>query len=354
MDVTLLSRNFKERYGVKMGGCPIEKIGRMLQELSVLSIREEDSEIYLLREINNWNIDDQALAKKYVESLRKNRRTTESARYTLNMIRSFIEWLKNECPESNLFTAQESMARNYCEVLSAGTLDVQTRVLDKFYRWAIREKLTLINPFAGIKTSKKVAALQICDDKQIRHFEKFIKSKDSDPELALIMALVLYWGFTARNLAWATLEISELGQLKIILHRGDLSYRNKEHRREQILLLPIGSQWFFDLQKRYARSWQLKYETVRKDFPLCPLILHKQGHHNRPLRTTAILKRFVEATKSASGTPVPMNIVRRTCGHIYSIQGDAAILTELGWSKDYSFDFMWRPRRLFRSAKSKT
>lgn len=162
-DVTLLSRDFKERYGVKMGGCPIEKIGRMLQELSVLSIREEDSEIYLLREISNWNIDDQLLAKKYVESLRKQRRTIESAHHILKIIRSFVEWLKNECPESNLFTAQESMARNYCEILSVGSLDVHTCILNKFYRWAIREKLTLINPFAGIKTFKKVAALQICD-----------------------------------------------------------------------------------------------------------------------------------------------------------------------------------------------
>jgi hypothetical protein len=109
--------------------------------------------------------------------------------------------------------------------------------------------------------------------------------------------------------------------------------------------------WLFDLQKRYVRRWQTQYEAVRKNFPLRPLILHKQGLHNRPLRTLAIQKRFEKATHLATGMFVPMNVVRRTCGHIYSIQGDAAILAEMGWSKDYSFDFMWRPRLLFTGNK---
>jgi site-specific recombinase XerD len=353
-DVTLLSRKFKEQHGETTTGCPIEKIGRMLQELSVLPIREVDLEIYLLQEINEWNINDQVLAKRYVKVLRKQRRTIGSAMYTLKIIRSFIVWLESEGRGSSLFTAQELIARSYCEQLVIGSVEVNARVLSKFFRWAIREKLTFINPFAGIKTPNRFAALQICDDQQIRQFEKFLKHKDSDPELALIMALVLYWGFTAKNLAWATLEIAEFGQLKIILHREELSYRNKQYRRKQVLLLPTGSKWFLDLQKRYGELWQSRYDKVKKDFPLHPLILHKQGRYNRPLRTLAISKRFAQATQLASGLSIPLNIVRRTCGHIHSIQGDAGILTELGWSKDYSFDFMWRPRRLFRSIKTKT
>lgn len=352
-DVTLLSRKFKEVYGETPYGCPIVKIGRMLQELSILSIREEDLEINLLQEISNWDVCNQELAKRYVKVLRKQRRTVSSARLTLQIIRSFMEWLESKRGGASLFTAQELMARSYCEKLGVGTLEVHARILSKFFRWAIREKLTFINPFAGIKLSKRVAPLQICDDQQIRQFEHFLKNKDSDPELALIMALVLYWGFTAKDLTWATLEISEFGQLKIILHRGELSYKNKQHRRKQVLLLPTGSKWFLDLQKRYAKLWQSRYEKVEKAFPLHPLILHMRGRHNRPLRTYAISKRFAKATQLASGASIPLNIVRRTCGHIYSIQGDAGILTEMGWSKDYSFNFMWRPRRLFRSTKTK-
>ena len=350
-DVTLLSRRFKEIHGQILGGCPIEKIGRMLQELSVLSIREEDPEIYLLREINVWKANEQSLAKRYVQVLRNQKRTVASARGTLTMIRAFNEWLESEGTGANLFTAQEMDARNYCDKLGVTRVEVHVRVLSKFYRWSTREKLTFINPFESIKTSKRIAALQICDDVQIREFEKFIKSKDSDPELALILALVLYWGFTAKNIAWATLDISDSNQLKIILHRESLSYRNKEHRRNQTLTLPISPKWLLDLQVRYAHVWQSKHESVRKNFPLRPLILHKQGLHNRPLRTLAIVKRFEKATLLACGYSVPMNIVRRTSGHIYSIQGDAAVLTEMGWSKDYSFDFMWRPRRLFTGKK---
>jgi len=351
-EVTLLSRQFKSVHGNTRGGCPIEKIGRMLQELSVLSIREEDPEIYLLREISEWELRDRNLAKRYVRALRKQGRTVGSANYTLKIIRSFAEWLRQENREAHLFTAQESMAIDYCEQkLGVARLEVHIGVLGKFYRWAMREKLTLINPVERIRPSKKKLSLQICDDRQIRQFEKFVKSKDSDPELALIMALVLYWGFTAKNIAWSTLEISEVGQLKIILHRESLSYRNKEYRRAQTLLLPMEPKWLFDLQKRYVRRWQTQYEAVRKNFPLRPLILHKQGLHNRPLRTLAIQKRFEKATHLATGMFVPMNVVRRTCGHIYSIQGDAAILAEMGWSKDYSFDFMWRPRLLFTGNK---
>jgi site-specific recombinase XerD len=353
-DVTLLSRKFKELYGETPCGCPIEKIGRMLQELSVLPMREENLEIYLLREISDWNINDQDLAKRYINVLRKHKRTINSARQALRIIRSFTEWLGNERYGTSLFTAQESTARDYCEKLGIANLEVHACVLSRFFRWAIREKLAFINPFAEIKISKRLAPLQICDDERIRQFERFLKHKDSDPELALIMALVLYWGFTAKNIAWATLEILEFGQLKIILHRGELSCGNQQHRRKQILLLPTGSKWFLDLQKRYAELWHSRYEKGKKDFPLHPLILQKNGRHNRPLHTVSILKRFVKATTLATGVPVPMNVVRRTCGHVYSIQRDAGILTELGWSKEYSFHFTWRPRRLFTSKKSKT
>lgn len=69
--VTLLSREFKRTHGETPGGCPIEKIGRMLQELSVLSIREEDPEIYLLREISDWEPRDRGLAKRYAGVLMK-------------------------------------------------------------------------------------------------------------------------------------------------------------------------------------------------------------------------------------------------------------------------------------------
>jgi hypothetical protein len=238
--------------------------------------------------------------------------------------------------------------------LKIANLEVHATVLSRFFRWTIREKLTFTNPFVGIKISKSVAPLQICDDEQIRQLESFLKHKDSDPELALILALVLYWGFTAKDIAWATLEILEFGQLKIILHRGELSYGNQQHRRKQILLLPAGSKCFFDLQKRYAELWHSRYEKGKKDFPLHPLILQKRGRHNRPLHTVSILKRFVKATTLASGVPIPMNVVRRTCGHIYSIQGDAEIISKLGWSREYSSDFMWRPRRLFTSKKIKT
>ena len=339
--------------GTSHAGCPFVQIGRMLQEIGVLPIREEDFEIYLLRVLARLGPEERPILTRYSQWQLKFGRTHHSAVASINVIQVFLVWLKHR-DGTSLLTVTEPLAMNYLDDLTkAGNLGVKGVVLARFYNWAKHEKLILHNPFSNVVSPKSKLQLTVCSNHQIHKLQSFIKCKNSEPELALMLGLVLFWGFTARDLAWAAIEISEGNTLKIILHRGKKSYQNRTHRRDQTLVLPRTPAWLQELQYRYIQRWKIQFENITMSFPRQPLILNKHGSSNRPLRTQSILERFHRASVLATGVNIPLNVVRRTCGHIHSMQGDASILARMGWSKNHTSNFLWRPRVLYSPSKSK-
>lgn len=337
---------FNEIKTIPTGGCPIEKIAYVLQELGVLPIREEDHKIYVETALLRAAPAFAKLMREYFYDLRRQKRSWRSLHSTFKMVHDFFLW-QMERGVTDIFTTSEQHALDY--ILSTKDNDksgVLRRVLDKFYRWSVYKKKTLFNPFAAIPSIKLRSSLEVCSNDVIRKLEKFIKKSTSDPEGALILCLIFYFGFTATDLSMANLEVRD--DFRITLHRkSELTYGRKMHARDQVLSLPTEPAWLLNLQRRYFLLWQARYNKIKKDFPLSPLLLRSDSRHPRHLRSLAVRDRVKIATVAAVGFEIPISVIRRTGAHIYAAQVDAAILTQFGWSKDYSFDFVWRQRRLF-------
>ena len=119
------------------------------------------------------------------------------------------------------------------------------------------------------------------------------------------------------------------------------------YNRHQILDLPTKPVWFLQLQKRFYANWQAHYRRVRKSFPQHPLLLPYNNRSNSVLNTDTVSERIKIATTLAIKTPVTAKVLRQTCGHIYSRNQDASLLTQLGWSPQFAFHYTWLPRRYF-------
>ena len=85
-----------------------------------------------------------------------------------------------------------------------------------------------------------------------------------------------------------------------------------------------------------------------------PLILFQDYRANRPLSDETIRKRVQNATHAATGVEIPSSILRQTCGHIYSTRNDASLLSRLGWSPEFAFQYTWLPRQYFTPPRSRT
>lgn len=338
-----LSINFSLFVGKEFkGGCPFEKVAKMMQELGVLPPRDEDYTVYYHNAISRIDPDFRDITQSYFDSLLKSKRTLRTCCSLCNLFLKLQHWSSSKDLSLNpLLLSRAEIIEFIEENNSVETISS----LSKFFRWAKDRGHINGNPLNDYKLPKNHKELLICSDEQINQLFKYVKSKKSDPERALIIALILYWGLTARELRFSTIEISD-GLINIQLFRGSLSYRNKQHRREQILKLPGSPKWLKDLQSRFIDQWAPKYGLIKKSFPKQLLLFSNNLKSNRPIGDEALRIRIYKATQEATGGFIPLSVIRRTSGHIYSMRGEASILTTLGWSRDYATDFIWRQRKL--------
>lgn len=353
-EIKALSNDFsqKQKYSEKMEH-PFLKIGKMLQELGVLSVRQTDSEIHLKTLYSKCAPETARVLRRYDQQLIKMRHSMSGRHGTIRFIFEFQHWVTINEPGLGLFTLHEETALRYLKARNDGDRSgIRRQVLSKFYRWAQLERLTLLNPFKGIPVPKPAKTLCVCSDQQIKLIERYVKNKKSDPEYALILALVLYWGVTSRELALSSIEIYDC-QIWINLYRRELSRRRKSHNRDQILKLPLNPPWLASLQKRYISMWRERFENAKKTFSNQPLLLKRLSIDRsiRPLSMTTVIDIFCRASIAATGQRIPPNVVRRTSGHIHVDYGDASRLTKLGWSKTHSNEFSSRQRTYFSAEK---
>jgi hypothetical protein len=98
-------------------------------------------------------------------------------------------------------------------------------------------------------------------------------------------------------------------------------------------------------------QWSTRFEKTKKTYPHHPLLLPYHGHYNRPICTHKVRERLKSATIAATGHYIPARILRQTCGHLYSKNGDASILSRIGWSPQFAFTYTWAPRTYFSPKK---
>ena len=351
VDLRRLTEEFKifnnqeEHSSIELG-CPVRKLGNILQELGVIAVHERGD---FGRNVNERLCDlppDLASAiLKYGDLLRKSRRTEDTVRHTALQIKYFYLWLSKET-SANLWLATDQMAQSYLLTLPAKDKNCKIRYsLRKFYKWAMRERYTLSNPFEKIPTVLPRQRLKICSPELTKKLEKFVRSEQAPPEHAILLVLVYYFGLTLTEISRATVEF-ENSAMKITLYRGPLSCGKVRYRRDEVLKLPIEPPWLLNLQKRFSIYWHEKFRTVRLVFPRRPLMLHSRGLHNRPLRPLVIRKRFITATEQAMGAYVTAGTIRRSGADLYFRHNGSGVLTRLGWSRNHAFRITWMPREL--------
>lgn len=354
LDIAQISNDIKifaEKKSSFKRGCPAIKVARVLQELGVIPIREEDYALVgTQRKIHGLDEDLVRPLGRYVEYLRKARRSESTICAVVHGIKKYHSWLKSS-GDFSLWTASETTSRSYLAACKTD-ISVAYHTISGFYQWAKSERYILTNPMAHISLSSKKQSLKVCSPEQIRKIERFIKSAKSDPQSAVILALVLYWGIKVKELAFASVEFEDQ-EIKIIFHRGKLTCGNNRYNRAQVLALPQGSPWFNLLQKRFICEWHAQFKNVRVDLPRQPLILHPRGRHNRPLLTLAVCRIYYRAIEAAIGVRIPSNILRRAGADLYSKQGGSGVLQRMGWSTGHAFKFTWMPREFFKTATNK-
>jgi integrase len=335
-------------------GHAILKIGFMLQELGVLPPKEEE----LGRQIKNlrsyFSTKEQAYIGEFLESLKHQHREQATLRHCLTTLKNFKMWLGTR----DLMLVNQLSVDNYLQSLvekneKPSYVRTAFSSLNQTYRFLKHKKLILQNPCHKIKLSRLPMKLCIVSEKQIEQLTRFIKNPESNAEQALILSLVLFFALTPRELAQSQCLVQN-DRLALILRRKPTSYGKHFYNREQILKLPQTPSWFLKLQKTFLNQWQNEYQKTKKTYPLKPLLLPRHRNYNRPLSSDQARKRIKEATIKATGHYIPARILRQTCGHLYSKNGDASILSRMGWSQQFSFCYTWLPRTFFSTESSLT
>lgn len=329
-------------------GHAVLKIGFMLQELGVLPPKEEELGRQLENLLATFSPKERRWIDPVLECLKKRQREQATLRHCLTTLKNFKQWLG---PERDLLHINQKTIESYLESLreqneKPSYINTAFCSLNQTYRFLKFQKIILINPCKNVKLSRLNMKLCIASEKDTHQLAQFIKHPDSDPESALILALVLFFAMTPIELAHAQCSTHN-DSLHIILRRKPTSYGKRFYNRKEILKLPEKPQWFVNLQKNFLTGWLERYTKTKKTYPHKPLLLPYHHNYNRPLSTDKVRERIKLATIRATGHYIQARILRQTCGHLYAKDGDASILSRLGWSTQFAFCYTWLPRTYF-------
>ena len=329
-------------------GCPFLKMGHMLQEAGVIAPRADMRSRQIQSKLDEFDAPTREILETYINNLHSLRRTGATVVQHLRVVRDLNAWLRVNSDHS-LFNITEDTLRSYLHHLVTGPSTNKRKARDslyflgRFYRWGLRNKKILIDPCARIKISKHGETHTVCSDFQRSQLFSFITSPDSDPELAMILALILFWGGTTEELAFAQIDCAS--DALTIIFRQKTSSKNNRQRRLQELVLPKSPKWFLTLQQRFYRQWLSNYRLLKKTYPRKPLFMGR--YFNRPVSREWIRTRIKKATEEACGFPIPGFVLRQTCGVLHMRGNDASFLSPLGWAKQTAFTYTWKPIRYF-------
>ncbi len=243
----------------------------------------------------------------------------------------------------------------YLSCLYAGDLGYRRKALscfNSFYRFLKSNRHIVVNPAESVIVSRSPGQLTVCDESQIKKIFAFIKTPKSDPQQALLLSLILFYGWSREDLRLATLCMEDQATLNIVHHRTQRTKGRRLYNRPQKLQLQSSPDWFFKLQRRYYLHWLNIYKKTKWTYPRQSPILPPRGNHNRPVSSEYVATLIAQATIAAVGVPIPVRILRQTCGHLHSTRQDSSLLTRLGWSAQFAFHYTWLPRQHYQSENS--
>ncbi|MFT6128095.1 MAG: hypothetical protein ACJAVA_002593 [Flavobacteriaceae bacterium] len=324
-------------------GCAFIKIGKMLQELGVLPPREDEFERQVQNQLSYFSEPENY--ELFVESLIKINTSKETVRHYLMALKDYSFWLFHT-KKYSIEIATINDFESYLRTLKVRHTRDCYNYINRYYKWAVLKGFADSNPISKVVVNRVKGKVSILDDSVVRQLLSFIRSHDSDPEQAVMIALVLIWGLKTCDLAHATILIDG-DSFQVKLRRKQLTKGRAYYNRDEIISFPRELIWCKQLQKNFIGIWINKYNHVKKTYPNTPLLLHKRSLTNNFLSTNTINQRFQDATFEATGIKIPANIVKQTCGHLHSQSGEASALTRLGWSAQFAFHYTWLPREIW-------
>jgi len=360
-DVYKLSAKYDLRHpNKKHQGCAVRKIGFMLEELGILSTKDEDRTFSIEKIIDSFENQIKKDITAYVNWLNRSNRAANTIYGNLLHLSRYVNWMKTIYPELEPFQVSEIKIIEHLDDLrklrkeGENTSLIRDRwlVLRRFFFWLLREKKIFSNPCAGSEIVKIHPKINIISPSDYKKLVLFIKAPSSPSEEALSIFLFLFYGLKTEDILHAAIEIKNDDDFCIIFRQKPLTWGRHYYNRKQILNLPDKPSWLKELKKRFLKDWQENYNKTKKTFPTQRLILPRHHHYARPISYVTFLKRIYHITRQITGHPLPPKVLRQTCGSIYAHDGDGSILSTLGWSQAFAFHYTWLPRRVVSPIES--
>jgi site-specific recombinase XerD len=352
-DIYLLSSKYDLNHkNNKSSGCAAFKIGHMLEELGVLPPNEEDLSKGIERKLAQLDLLNVGpYARDIHQWLKKSGRRDATIWNNLTYIHHYFEWGSITYPKLDPLTVHESKIIEFLRYLvSNGYKPSQQRnhllVLKRFFARLCYHKKITKNPCDNIETNIIQPKINIITETDLKKLYSYICSQSSPPEEAFYLTLILFFGLRTEDLLKATLELREDKEFRIILHQTPRSYGKHFYNRDQILELPQNPDWLTKLQERFLKKWQMEYSKVKQTYPSQRLVLPRHYHYSRPMHPQTLLNRIYNATTQATGHRIMPKVLRQTCGHLHTRNGDGSVLATLGWSPNFAFHYTWLPRHV--------
>ena len=332
----------------KLQGCVFIKIGLMLSELGIIPPREKDIDHELQEKLSYFTTDN---IKFFVNDLLKINTSKRTIIHILSDLKKLEKFMRDGFSIYSLYMTNHFHLLNFFDSQFELISSIQNRRkiylnIKRFYSWGLLNRYLNINPMPDIKIGRPAGKLVICSSDQFLKLKNYITSPENNPEKAMLLTLILFFGFSTEQLTYSQLFIQN-NKLCIKIRRKKLTKGKKYYCRKELLPLPTNPKWFLELQKRFYHNWAEHYQKVKKTFPNTPLVLPLSNISNRYLNTDTIRNRVMRATVEATGLKIPIRILKQTCGHLYTNKADASILSTLGWSDQFAFQYTWLPRTYF-------
>lgn len=331
--------------------CAAIKIGYILQEIGVLGPRRLDYQHRIERGLLQLPDQLQKTVATYLAQLSKTGRADGTLIKQIGHILQFYKWLQTVYPQLTLLSITKIQISEFLAYYSYkdsqphSTRDIWL-VLRRFYDYLMYKKNIFAHPCNGINIPKPHQSLTICSDLQIKQLIRYIKNTNTNPERAFLLSLILFFGFNAKDLIYATI-LPDDKYFSIKMPKIPRSVGRHYYNREAILRLPSNPQWFSDLQKRFYNNWVKQYKQTTRAHERFPLLMPRnEARYNHPVSDFTLRQRILKATMEATGSAIPPKVLRQTGGHLYVKDGDGSILSRLGWSPYFAFAYTWLPRQI--------
>lgn len=322
----------------------------MLQELGILGPKRDERAYWIEKSLKNFPEDIRSDVTSYINRLKQLKMADNTLQNHIRYLRNYFLWLDSVYPQISVLSVTEAKVVEYAGFLQTRSEKIQflrhnILGIRRFYAWLVYCKRIDKNPCANLNPARAQQKINICSDEQIKGLMKYVADLESDAEGAFLISLILFYGLTTEDLQNAKLDVAD-DHLVIVFERPRRTYGRHFYNRDEVLRLPKKPDWFAGLQQRFHRLWQARYRATKKTFPCRRLNLPEHHHYTRPLSHTLVVERIYAATVAATGSCIPPKVLRQTCGHLYSQNGDGSLLSRLGWSPQFAFHYTWLPRKI--------